>query len=322
MSRKGTPKTEVISNTIETLNRIKEDEQLLGTFNGIYLLPNICAIGRDTVVKTYKNDKVLVIVTNTNSIDINIPILFNGDVNENIYRYNSTIFNSNVLYNYYKLKYYDNDIDINYNKDEENNININGNFIFNGQGTIIKNTNYQTLEEGNLVLPANLPTTTDDYLTYVNGIKSSVNTGIRNNDINSNFGIANSVLGGISGVVGGVMSGNPFGAVSSLASSVSGGLQSGMQKQMYRDTIKAQYEDLKRTKGTNLHTANVVDTSSLLYPIEGTYKEPFQLIELDEKTLKSLNNIIYFYGNINPSLNTFEELTNRSAFNYIEFEKQ
>ena len=177
------------------------------------------------------------------------------------------------------------------------------------------------INEGILKLPADLPTWIDTYNNYV-----SANKHQRDNQLNiieqtKNKGIVSNVFGGIFGGIEAI--GNrEFGSIATSLFSTGLGLANsilGYKNQL--NTMKAQYADLKNTMGDEIQSGNIEDAVVGYYNYK--FATPSHFVRhknLTSSTIKALNNVLYLYGRYEPQIDTLNNFTIRTDFNYYLFD--
>ena len=326
-----------IFNTVKKLEKLRRlVDDLDNKFLGCFILPNFFNFKNTKL----KYDWITRSIDGTNNIFACLTLKVAGEViNDNInidatinaLNYNQQVpnFNYGDKLHQFALDKYD------YNwcgttlptslLFDNNKISINSWMINFTQSCFIKlldlPNNRIGINEGILKLPADLPTWIDTYNNYV-----SANKHQRDNQLNiieqtKNKGIVSNVFGGIFGGIEAI--GNrEFGSIATSLFSTGLGLANsilGYKNQL--NTMKAQYADLKNTMGDEIQSGNIEDAVVGYYNYK--FATPSNFVRhknLTSSTIKALNNVLYLYGRYEPQIDTLNNFTIRTDFNYYLFD--
>lgn len=220
-------------------------------------------------------------------------------------------------------------------------------FNFTNQAFFCYSTKFQQVGNTSFSYPSQLPVFVDKYMNYVAANQNTRDTSLSIAKQQMTMGILGNVFGGALGIGGSLAnglttSGSGIGAAQGLVGNVvntgMGIAQNVLGYQNTVNTMKAQYADAKNTIGAEIQSGSVVDASlgvlasrinylsiSNSYDYRGL-GDIFQWNELTEDSIASLNNVIYWYGNFCPEINTWDYFMNvrntSLPFNYIQLDSE
>lgn len=324
-----------IYNTVNKLEKLRRIPELSNKFLGCFILPNFF---------NYKNtgSKYDWITKNVDGADIKFACLtikvagevINDDIlidnSINALNYNEQVPNFNYttkLHQFCLDKYDYNWCGINIPSSllfSNNSISINDWMINFTQSCFVKLLdNRFALNQAIFQLPADLPTWIDTYNNYVNGNKNA-----RDNQLNilqqtRTKDIISNLFGGVFGGIGSVANGEFGGIATNLFSTGLGLANSILGYNNALNTMKAQYLDAQNKMGDNIQAGNIEDAIVGYYNYK--FANPAHFVRhknLSTTTIKALNNVIYLYGRYEPQIDTLNNFTIRTDFNYYLFDSQ
>lgn len=220
-------------------------------------------------------------------------------------------------------------------------------FNFTNQAFFCYSTKFQQVGNTSFSYPSQLPVFVDKYMNYVAANQNTRDTSLSIAKQQMTMGVLGNVFGGALGIGGSLAtglttSGSGIGAAQGLVGSVvntgMGIAQNVLGYQNTVNTMKAQYADAKNTIGAEIQAGNIIDTSLGVLAsrinynsIDNSYNERglgdiFQWNELTEDSIASLNNVIYWYGNFCPEINTWDYFMNvrntSLPFSYIQLDSE
>lgn len=316
-----------VNNSIVELEKLRATEKYANKFLGIFYLPHLLN-WRDTFIE----DGKIQLVFDPRGANLEQFKIMSYE-SLNIEGLNNTYSAYPYLYNFSKVKYYNNEINIAFRLNDSNAIYLSGLSIFANSGTIIaKNNDLIPLSESIINYPFMLPIGVDNYINYVLANRGTTDTGMDIKRQEASNAIGGAIGGAFMGVASAGMSaasGNVAGAAMSGIKAI-GGAATGIMGQLnglknQEAQIRNQYENVKNTTGNSINMSSTIDASFLnYYDNQSEIGEQFEGVEiqtLTPNTMALLNNYIYLNGYSYPHFSNFKEkIYNERPFNFIQLD--
>lgn len=235
-----------------------------------------------------------------------------------------------LLARYWNTYYYGQPIDISLFIFDINRQSI---FNFSSSGYFTYQSKYLNYSDLILKLPDNLPVMVDNYQQYLNSTKAVRDTSLSVARDNAIFSGVQGFGSGVVGLSAGIATGSANTAGTGLINTIFNPIGAYLGYRHKKQRLQAQLEDAKKTN------PNMVSFSSnkeyVLYKggnIQTDFSEQGRNFKaysgwctwkpLDSDSIKSLNNIIYLYGTVNPTIDTLaNQMSYQNTFNYLLFDK-
>ena len=321
-------KTFKVKNSLSSLELMRTKTEFVNKFLGIFYIPHFLNFKNFSIDK--KENQAFIEI-NPQGENFNLFPIFEYKMSNIDNVLNNKSYSNEYLLKYLNIKYYGNEIKAEFRTNNKHIIFLGGILLFTDAANLIsKTSNLLSLENSIISYPYQLPIGSDTYQQYVGANRGVTDTQFDIAQQQSNMSIAKGLTEGATSIAGGAASiatGNIGGGVSQILSGATNmifsPLEASKKLDQQKQMIRTQYQQARNTMGSKLLFSNIRSASLINYydSKDGEQYEGVELSDLDENTLKLINNLIFLNGYFLPKASSFNErINNNRDFNFIQID--